>query len=263
VRAVSLFSGAGIGESRLHEIGIDVKVANELIEDRATLYNKSEGSSKMIIGDIMDKQVFNELLKSSPGKLDLLIATPPCQGVSIAGKNRLASQQLEDERNHLLFPILKFIKETEPKNVLIENVPQYLKLLLPHKGKLRSVEEILRLEFSEKYLIESQVVNCADLGVPQSRKRAFIKLFPKRAKWEWPEKVKSHKVLEEVIRILVFRGTLPETIRLNTLSGCHTLQLVILRLRTKFTFQKVKMASQLRLITLHIEECIGTSLHLP
>jgi len=44
VRAVSLFSGAGIGESRLHEIGIDVKVANELIEDRASLYSKSESS---------------------------------------------------------------------------------------------------------------------------------------------------------------------------------------------------------------------------
>lgn len=86
MRAVSLFSGAGIGESRLHEIGIDVKVANELIEDRAALYNKSDSSFKMIVGDIMDKQVFNELLKSTPGKLDLLIATPPCQGVSIAGK---------------------------------------------------------------------------------------------------------------------------------------------------------------------------------
>ena len=199
MRAVSLFSGAGIGESRLHEIGIDVKVANELIEDRAALYNKSDSSSKMVVGDIMDKQVFNELLKSTPGKLDLLIATPPCQGVSIAGKNRLASQRLQDERNHLLFPILKFIRETEPKNVLIENVPQYLKLFLPYKGKLRSVEEILQIEFSGKYLIESQIINCADLGVPQSRKRAFIKLYPKKAKWEWPEKVKSHKVLEEVI----------------------------------------------------------------
>jgi DNA (cytosine-5)-methyltransferase 1 len=129
----------------------------------------------------------------------LLIATPPCQGVSVAGKNRFAEQQLEDERNYLLFPILKFIKETNPRNILIENVPQYLKLHLPHKGKLRTVEEILNLEFSGKYQIESQIINCADLGVPQSRKRAFIKLFPKNKTWAWPERVKKQTLLEDVI----------------------------------------------------------------
>jgi DNA (cytosine-5)-methyltransferase 1 len=199
VKAVSLFSGAGIGESRLHEIGINVKVANELIEDRANLYCKVDSSSNMIAGSIMDKRIFHQILQATPNNLDLLIATPPCQGVSIAGKNRLASQQFKDERNHLLFPILRFIKEAEPRNVLIENVPQYLKLLLPHKGKLRSVNEILMMEFGDRYVIESQVINCADLGVPQSRKRAFIKLYPKKGRWGWPDKVKSHKILEEVI----------------------------------------------------------------
>ena len=82
---------------------------------------------------------------------------------------------------------------------MIENVPQYLKLHLPHKGKLRTVEEILNLEFSGEYQIESQIINCADLGVPQSRKRAFIKLFPKNKTWAWPEHVKNQTLLEEVI----------------------------------------------------------------
>ena len=153
----------------------------------------------MFAGDILEKKVFNSILEATPSKLDLLIATPPCQGVSIAGKNRLSSQQIEDERNHLLFPILKFIKETNPKHVLIENVPQYLKLFLPFKGQLRIVQEILEMEFSNSYQIESQVINCADLGVPQSRKRAFIKLFPKNKKWEWPTYVSKQKLLEETI----------------------------------------------------------------
>lgn len=148
MKAVSLFSGAGIGESRLNEIGVDVIAANELVLNRADLYSLLDHKSKMIAGDITDKKIFENILSAAPAKLDLLIATPPCQGVSVAGKNRLAEQQLEDERNHLLFPILKFIKETSPKNILIENVPQYLKLHLPYKGKLRTVEEILNLEFS-------------------------------------------------------------------------------------------------------------------
>jgi len=199
MKAVSLFSGAGIGESRLNEIGVDVIAANELVDSRAGLYSLLDHKSKMIAGDITDKKIFESILSVAPSKLDLLIATPPCQGVSVAGKNRFAEQQLEDERNYLLFPILKFIKETNPRNILIENVPQYLKLHLPHKGKLRTVEEILNLEFSGEYQIESQIINCADLGVPQSRKRAFIKLFPKNKTWVWPEHVKKQTLLEDVI----------------------------------------------------------------
>jgi DNA (cytosine-5)-methyltransferase 1 len=199
MNAVSLFSGAGIGESRLNEIGIEVLAANELVENRARLYGLLDSKSKMIPGDITDKKIFAQILSATPSRLDLLIATPPCQGVSVAGKNRFAEQQFRDERNYLLFPVLKFIKETNPKNILIENVPQYLKLLLPHKGKLLTVEEILNLEFSSEYHIESQVINCADLGVPQSRKRAFIKLFKKGKQWEWPKHVKSPKLLEATI----------------------------------------------------------------
>lgn len=199
MKAVSLFSGAGIGESRLSEIGVKVLAANELVEDRAALYSRFDPKSKMISGDIQDPQIFGELLKIAPAKLDLLIATPPCQGVSVAGKNRVAEQQVEDERNHLLFPILNFINEINPKNILIENVPQYLKLHLPHQGKLRSVEEILNMEFGDEYEIESRIINCADLGVPQSRKRVFIKLFKKGKKWEWPTEVKKRVILEDVI----------------------------------------------------------------
>jgi DNA (cytosine-5)-methyltransferase 1 len=199
MKAMSLFSGAGIGESRLSEIGIKILGANELVDDRANLYSLFDPKSRMISGDIQNPQIFEELLKIAPSKLDLLIATPPCQGVSVAGKNRMAEQQLEDERNHLLFPILNFINEINPRNILIENVPQYLKLRLPHQGKLRQVEEILNLEFGDEYEIESRIINCADLGVPQSRKRAFIKMFKKGKTWEWPRKIQNQVILEDVI----------------------------------------------------------------
>ena len=199
MKAISLFAGAGIGESRLGELGIEVVGANELLADRAALYSKFDSKSKMIVGDIQETEIFNQILSISPKNLDLLIATPPCQGVSVAGKNRFLEQQIDDERNHLLFPIINFINEINPKNILIENVPQYLKLKLPHRRKLKSVIEILNDEFGDTYQIESQIINCADLGIPQSRKRAFIKMFKKGKRWDWAKPMKKQIFLEEII----------------------------------------------------------------
>jgi len=199
MKAMSLFSGAGIGESRLGEMGIDVVAANELIESRAEIYRQLVPFSKMICGNILDENVLNQLIENSPSDLDLLIATPPCQGVSIAGKNRNAAQQVADDRNYLLLPIVDFIKNLRPKYVLIENVPQYLDLALPYKGNLKGVTQILTDEFSSDYEIDGQVINCADLGVPQSRRRSFIKLFRKGTHWPWPEFSSRHIPLSEVI----------------------------------------------------------------
>ena len=199
MKAVSLFSGAGIGESRLNEINIDVTTGNELIESRANIYSQLVPTSTMINGDIRDEIIFDQLLANSPTNLDLLIATPPCQGVSIAGKNRKADQQVADDRNYLLFSVIKYIQLVRPKYVLIENVPQYLDLALPHKGQLKSVTQILWEEFGAEYEIDWQVINCADLGVPQSRRRSFIKLFIKGADWPWPEYVSQQLTLSDVI----------------------------------------------------------------
>ena len=105
---------------------------------------------------------------------------------------------MKNIKDNMKTKIIK-INEINPKNILIENVPQYLKLHLPHQGKLRSVEEILNMEFGDEYEIESRIINCADLGVPQSRKRVFIKLFKKGKKWEWPTEVKKRVILEDVI----------------------------------------------------------------
>lgn len=199
MRAVSLFSGAGIGESRLHEIGIEVVVANELIENRANLHKQINPLSNMVQGDIRERKVKDRILALAPKTTDLLIATPPCQGVSIAGKNRKLSEQADDDRNYLITPILEFIEALQPKYVLIENVPQYLNLELPVRGKMMTVVEILQKNFAKEYEIESGVINCAHLGVPQSRKRSFIKLFNKGLKWDWPDKTRHEKTLAKVI----------------------------------------------------------------
>jgi DNA (cytosine-5)-methyltransferase 1 len=83
--AVSLFCSGGIGDLALQKAGINVIVANELLEDRASLFEYNFPSCNVITGDInLNKsEIINLTKKILNGKeLDFLIATPPCQGMS-------------------------------------------------------------------------------------------------------------------------------------------------------------------------------------
>ncbi|XBG77130.1 DNA cytosine methyltransferase [Enterococcus cecorum] len=86
MKGLSLFSGAGIGETYLSQCGIEIVVANEIVERRANLYRKLYPNCNMICGDITDDVVFNNIIISSEGA-EFLIASPLCQVMSIAGKN--------------------------------------------------------------------------------------------------------------------------------------------------------------------------------
>ncbi|HHV6867988.1 TPA: DNA cytosine methyltransferase, partial [Haemophilus influenzae] len=100
IRGLSLFSGSGIGEYFLSRVGIDIIVANELIKKRADLYQKIYPNHKMVTGDIRNQSIFNKVLNVAlANQVDFLIASPPCQGMSVAGKNRDVSNMATDNRN--------------------------------------------------------------------------------------------------------------------------------------------------------------------
>ena len=66
MRILSLFANIGVAEARLHEItGVDVVVANELLQRRATLYQKIYPHSLMICGNILDTKVYEQIIKTS------------------------------------------------------------------------------------------------------------------------------------------------------------------------------------------------------
>lgn len=201
MKGLSLFASSGIGETYLSSVGVDIVVANELIAKRANLYKILYPSSKMICGDITEEKVFDEIISSSKG-IEFLLASPPCQGLSVAGKNRCTESMHEDQRNYLITYVIKAIKLLNPKYVLIENVPALLKLYLSYNGKYMSISEILEYEFSEQYSISSMVVDAADYGVPQTRLRAIIKLYPKDEKWPWPAKIENKITVEDAIGYL-------------------------------------------------------------
>lgn len=194
LKGISLFSGAGVGEFYLKRAGVDIVVANELIHKRGELYRHIYPEHEMIIGNIQDKFIFKKVLDIAvKNKVRFMIASPPCQGMSVAGKNRKLEEMIEDDRNYLILKVIEMIDELSLDYILIENVPLLLKLKLLFDEKLMTVEEILEFKFSNEYKIESNILDTAEYGTPQSRKRAIIRMYKKNLEWKLPKK--SSKII--------------------------------------------------------------------
>lgn len=193
MKAMSLFACSGVGETYLEEIGVNVVIANELLKDRAEIYKYRFPKTEMIVGDIKDKK--EELIsKAKSAGIELLLATPPCQGMSNIGKRDYQG----DERNYLIFDVFDIIDQIKPKYILIENVPKFLDMYYPYKGEIKSLKEILDIKYSEYYEIIPGVFNAKDYGVPQSRKRAILRLCKKGLKWNDPPKEKEITLREAI-----------------------------------------------------------------
>lgn len=193
-----MFSSAGIGETYLGECGVDIIVSNELIKKRANLYKALHPECNVICGDITDNTIFDSVMEAAKG-IEFLLASPPCQGMSVAGKNRHQEKMVEDERNYLITYVFRAIEQLHPKYVLIENVPALLKFKLPYQDNYYSIVEILQFKFGEKYIIDSRVVDSSDYGVPQTRLRAIIKLWPRKETWEWPTPIECKVTVRDAI----------------------------------------------------------------
>lgn len=193
LKGISLFAGAGIGETYFKEVGIDILVANELIPQRAALYKALSPSTNVICGDITNNSVFENIIESSPKPLDFLLASPPCQGFSMAGKNRKQSSLEIDKRNYLVTAVFAAIERLNPTYVLIENVPTLLKFKFQYGTSYGSVLEILEDKFGGQYEIDGKVLDSSDYGVPQVRLRTIIKMNKIGTVWNWPIKL-DHKV---------------------------------------------------------------------
>lgn len=197
IKALSLFAGAGIGETYENEANIKTVVANELIPKRAEIYKYRFPDTNMIVGDIKEnkKKIIDETLKE---KVDLIIATPPCQGMSSVGKRNYET----DKRNFLIFDALDIIDAILPKYVFIENVPKFLQMEYYCKdGKIKPITQILKEKYQNVYTIKYGVYDAADYGVPQHRKRAIIRMFKKGSNWKEPEK-KEYITVREAIGYL-------------------------------------------------------------
>lgn len=188
LKAVSLFSCIGVGECYLHNLGIDVVTASDIDKKRCEVHKFLYPDTTVVCGDITTDDIKKEIIDSVKGKVDIVISTPPCQGMSSVGKNRtiesLTSQK--DARNSLILESFTIIDALSPSYILFENVPRMLKTILLYEGKLMNVEDILYKKYGETYDIKINIFNTCNYGVPQNRERVFIRLFKKGLTWNDP-----------------------------------------------------------------------------
>lgn len=196
MNGLSLFANVGIAETYLSDVGINITVANELLPQRAKFYQHLYPECNMICGDITDKEIFDSVIKEAKKtKVEFIIATPPCQGMSIAGQ-----MDPEDPRNYLITYVVDAIKKLSPKYVLIENVFMQLQTTINYNGKKILIPELIDEAFGKEYHIEKDVIDTKFYGVPQQRKRAIILLSQKsEEKWTFPNKTSKIITLEDAI----------------------------------------------------------------
>lgn len=196
INAVSLFANVGVAETYLKEIGINVVVANELLHQRALFYKHLYPETNMIEGDISSPEIYKKIIESArKSKVDLLLATPPCQGMSIAGE-----MNPYDERNSLIKYAIDAIIDLQPSYFLLENVPQVLTTPIDFRGKEYTIPEYINIRLRELYDFNTEkVVNTMDYGIPQMRRRAIFLGVKKGVgkKWEFPKKEEKIITLQE------------------------------------------------------------------
>ena len=189
IKAISLFSSAGIGELRTRNLNIDVVAANELLPQRAACYKHFYPDTIMVCDDITKKSTKDTMIKyANDNNAKLLIATPPCQGLSTLGKNKVQDHYEKDRRNFLILEALEVIDNCDFDYILIENVPKFIEMYFPFNGEYKLLEDILKLKYSDTYEISINVLNAKDYGICQSRPRAIIRLYKKGLKWGLPKK---------------------------------------------------------------------------
>ena len=199
MRAVSLFSNVGIAETYFKDIGVHVAVANELLPQRADFYRHLYPNTHMITGDITDPVVYRTIIDAAKKEpVDLLIATPPCQGMSIAGE-----MNPYDERNSLVKYAIDAVLDLRPTYVLIENVPQQLTTPISYEGVEITIPQYIEKRLGTFYNINTEkVLDTMDYGVPQMRRRAIFLCAEKSTgiRWEFPPKEPKVVTLEEAFK---------------------------------------------------------------
>lgn len=191
MKVLSLFANVGFGEFYFKQNNIDVVVVNELLQDRVDFYKLLHPNTKSVIcGDICETKVKQDIIKACKkyGPIDLIIATPPCQGMSVAN----ATKHPNDPRNKLIIYAMQIFNAISAKYMLIENVPQMPKTFISHNNKAVNIIDYINSVLPKGFKCISEVLNAKHFGSAQSRKRS-ISLISPNGTWRHPDK--SDKIL--------------------------------------------------------------------
>jgi len=187
---ISLFSGAGIGCYGFKQENFQCIATVEILEKRLKFqyYNeKCRYESGYISDDIRRSEVheqihaeINKWKQNHKTDLDVLIATPPCQGMSLANHKK----KNEKGRNSLVVESIQLVEELKPKFFVLENVRSFLTTTCTDTdGQDRKIKEVIELKLAGGYNILYRIVNFKDYGSPSSRTRTLV-LGVRKDIWE-------------------------------------------------------------------------------
>lgn len=179
---ISLFSGAGVGCFGFRQEDFNCVATNELIERRLNIQHSNQickYKTGYILGDIRNwitREAIHEEIrrwKEEEGvdEISVLIATPPCQGMSVANHKK----RDERVRNSLVVESIKCTIDINPKIFLFENVATFLATFCTDlDGVDKPIKEAIEINLGGKYNIFSEVINFKDYGGSSSRTRTLV-----------------------------------------------------------------------------------------
>lgn len=166
--AVDLFCGVGGLGLGVEHAGFEVIAAFDTLAFNVDSHAANFPNTNSVQVDLTTKSgdQLRELGTFKKTDVDLLVGGPPCQGFSIGGK-----RDLNDTRNLLVFDFARLIRQIQPKYFVMENVQG---LVSTHSRPVLD-SFVRRVKHAGYHVVEPiKVLNAADYGVPQRRKRVIV-----------------------------------------------------------------------------------------
>lgn len=176
--ALGLFVGGGGLDLGFHQAGFKLLAATDCDPFAEKTHRRNWPGVPFILGDIRTLTK-DRLIEATKGiRPDVIIGGPPCQGFSTLG-DRLSA----DPRNDLVDAFVRIVDWLRPQAIVVENVRA---IATEYKGRYR--DYVLEQFSNIGYNLHFTVLNAADYGVPQHRRRAlFVGFADKRVEYSFPE----------------------------------------------------------------------------
>lgn len=178
---IDLFSGAGGMSLGFEQAGFDVVAAVEFDPIHAAVHEYDFPDCRVLCADATKLEA-DDLLEHAGvrrGEVDVIFGGPPCQGFSLMGK-RLS----DDPRNACLAHFQRLVSEIRPRYFVMENVSGLT--IGPARDVLDAFIEASR-GAGYKVVDPVRVLNAAEFGVPQDRRRLFVfGYLPSQRKPKYP-----------------------------------------------------------------------------
>jgi len=167
LNAIDLFCGCGGASLGLYNAGINIITGIDIWNKAIESYN-SNFTHKAYCDDLtqLSPENFNKLYNKENKDIDIIIACPPCQSFSIAGK-----RDKNDPRNTLFMEFVKYLNYFKPKAFIMENVIGIL------SKKMENGENVIDIIMDELNISYNCLINklyTSDFEVPQNRRRVII-----------------------------------------------------------------------------------------